>query len=228
MLKFIKDFSDRYPLKIKLLVPALLIFLASFGTILIILGLNSYNVKTQTAINIAGRQRMQIQKLTKEILAYKLTKDPNLKVKSQETAMLFKQTLDSLSRGGTVEIAGNKFELTKAPAEVAELLEDAKKAWEEEAQNFQPESNIAPQELLAKSEKLYQRFDQITLAYQNYSKKLYNKLTNWILILTFFNVLAAIGAWFYTTYLISKPMKQLTYWAEKMAAGDLDFETEEY
>ena len=85
-------------------------------------------------INLAGRQRMLTQKMTKELLIYERTKDEKMKESLLNTMRVFDTTLKALKDGGEAPFDLNWTKMVKiphAPDTVYPQLEKVKKMWDE-------------------------------------------------------------------------------------------------
>ncbi|HDM70886.1 MAG TPA: hypothetical protein ENG58_05690, partial [Thermotogales bacterium] len=85
-------------------------------------------------INLAGRQRMLTQKMTKELLIYERTKDEKMKESLLNTMKVFDTTLKALKDGGEAPFDLNwtkMVEIPHAPDTVYPQLEKVKRMWDE-------------------------------------------------------------------------------------------------
>ncbi len=86
---------------IKVLWPLSIIVM--FSVVLIMIGYSYYLLDSQSsdavAINMAGRQRMLSQKMTKELLEYQMTRDSRVKAGLEKTIALFESSLNALKHG---------------------------------------------------------------------------------------------------------------------------------
>ena len=83
-------------------------------------------------VNLAGRQRMLTQKMSKEILLYSKTKDPKVKEELLNTVKVFDTTLKALTYGGEAPLDlqwDAVSTLPPAPENVKEQLEKVLKLW---------------------------------------------------------------------------------------------------
>ncbi|WP_300669166.1 methyl-accepting chemotaxis protein [Desulfoluna sp.] len=72
-------------------------------------------------INLAGRQRMLSQKMTKEIYDYSATSDPSLTDTIQNTAQVFDLTLKALTDSGKAPLNLQQTEARQCPASTGEV-----------------------------------------------------------------------------------------------------------
>lgn len=123
---------------IKFKVTALIGFFMFF--ILMLIVANSYVTNLQSVdagrIDIAGRQRMLTQKMTKEVLAlvYALESESstieNLRKGLSETAFLFDRSLNAIRDGGmTIEADGKETSLPESSGEEKEQLNKVTEMW---------------------------------------------------------------------------------------------------
>lgn len=128
---------------IKIIVPAVVVLILAGLNLLLVLVANGFIVDSTATINVAGRQRMLIQKITAHTLEYALTgvdeaysnsvKKADVKKKAESAITLFQVSLDALFKGNeapiTPSLSGPK-ELMLAPEENAyQALNEVKRQW---------------------------------------------------------------------------------------------------
>lgn len=141
-------------------------------------------------INLAGRQRMLLQQMTR--LALTDPDNPTL----EETIAAFQQTLTALSEGGTV-FAGNGRALSLPPAihsETTALLDEIGTLWPAfQNQLTTPEDNAR---LQTDSETLLVRLDAVVSSYEQQAQAKINRL-RWVQLI-FLGAAFLLLAWGYT------------------------------
>ena len=141
-------------------------------------------------INLAGRQRMLLQQMTRLTLT-----DPD-NPKLEETIAAFQQTLTALSEGGTV-LAGNGRSLSLPPAihsETTALLDEISTLWSGfQNQLTTPEDNAR---LQTDSETLLVRLDTAVSSYERQAQAKINRL-RWVQFI-FLAAAFLLLAWGYT------------------------------
>ncbi len=126
----------RVSLKVKLLVPVIAVFIyIAFSTFLVHKTLQDQKY-TGLVINIAGRQRMLTQKMTKELLLYLKTHDESYKKQLSNTMKIFEICLNALTDSGKVPLSLNlnKTKWAYVPpstGKVHQQLLKVKKIWDE-------------------------------------------------------------------------------------------------
>ncbi len=150
------------------------IFLANLITIIATLTTLSGQTEDGTAINIAGRQRMLSQKMTKEASFYIQTGKRNWAEELKKTANLFEKSLSAL------EFGDKEMHLNKAESpEVLAELKSLKTIWKPFRDNIlmilsaSPDSKEAKEALDYVSEHniaLLKQADALTKTFENYSK----------------------------------------------------------
>ncbi len=134
------------------------------------------------SINVAGRQRMLSQKLTKGILLYILTQDEKLLRDINYSKGLFLESLEALINGGNIQQDLNKNTYNKIPpasGNTLSILEEAKEEWS----NFEkysilvlnnPDNLESLQGMNNASINLLNKMDQVTYTLQKNSESKIN------------------------------------------------------
>ncbi|MEW5773315.1 MAG: methyl-accepting chemotaxis protein, partial [Thermodesulfobacteriota bacterium] len=130
-------------IKSRIYLSILLLFLIAAGMFAATWVMSSKQESDGLCINLAGRQRMLLQKMTKELWELELARsssgestlaDPSTTAKAVRASIqVFEQTHAALADGGlapaTLDLAGPKAELPAASAEAASLLGQARAQW---------------------------------------------------------------------------------------------------
>jgi nitrate/nitrite-specific signal transduction histidine kinase len=216
-------------IKWKLLVPVIIITLVTLTQIYLVQNMNRMQQEDAARVNVAGRQRMLSQKMTKETLNYIYTKDP-AHVKAQaETIAAFEKSLQALLKGGQLELSGRMSVLTPTEQkEIVAALKEAEQYWQKVRPFFlgatQPQSSsqqINVAELNGYSMELLKRFDSITGMYETCSTATAKRNMTLMYIGLALLFLAAVAAWFYVQKNFIRPILALRDGAMRIASGDL-------
>ncbi|MGB9903932.1 MAG: type IV pili methyl-accepting chemotaxis transducer N-terminal domain-containing protein, partial [Desulfotomaculales bacterium] len=89
----------------KFVLPIVLIIFITAGQLYLVQSMNRAQQEDAVRVNLAGRQRMLSQKMTKETFDYLLTKDFQLASAQKETIDTFEQSLQALINGGRVAVS---------------------------------------------------------------------------------------------------------------------------
>jgi len=125
-------------IRIKLLIVAIIPIVVILATLVSTLQVTSQQKSDGLVINIAGRQRMLSQKITKEMMAYQYLiqqNQPADKIKGglKKTMKLFQISLEALRSGGpvpiTLDIQGKSSTLPPARGEAEKHLTAVAKTW---------------------------------------------------------------------------------------------------
>jgi methyl-accepting chemotaxis protein len=129
---------------LKIIIPAVIVLLLSSINLVLIVVASGFIFDSTSSINIAGRQRMLVQKITAYTLEYSLTSasEPygkavnraEVKKKANDAALIFQVSLDALTNGSeaplTLSINGVKEKMQKPNEEVYAALMNVKRQWE--------------------------------------------------------------------------------------------------
>jgi two-component system nitrate/nitrite sensor histidine kinase NarX len=196
-------------------------------------------IETQTqdalVINLAGRQRMLIQQMTKDALEIEKY-GPQIGTYRQsiiEAIATFDQTLTAFSRGGSapyLPVQPVDLEVTRNPA-ILNALRQLTAAWPDFARDLnvivttppgQPGFTAAMQAIEETSPQLVQRADVIVRLFENESTQKVTQLRRVQLI--FFAsaiILLVMGVWVIQTSTV-EPLRVLEATARRIGAGDLE------
>ncbi len=197
--------------------------------------------KDGIVIDVAGRQRMLTQKMTKEALAithlYHHTKniDEVKKYKDEliQTAKLFDVSLNALINGGETYIHGKIVKLPPAPEDVKEQLLVVKKIWDEFYKNIKvvyenepkdEEFNNAINFIMTNNIKLLNEMNKaVEMFSSNYKRKIIY-LGIGLASLLFLSVATFLLTWRRIDSRIVKPLKRLEEDANIISGGNLEHE----
>ncbi|HQK25311.1 MAG TPA: type IV pili methyl-accepting chemotaxis transducer N-terminal domain-containing protein, partial [Synergistaceae bacterium] len=87
-------------LMVKLVAPLVLLVALLGGGFLVTMGILESQKDDGLLVNLAGRQRMLSQRMSKEFFAFLVTGDEALKGKIEQGIKVFDATMKALSRGG--------------------------------------------------------------------------------------------------------------------------------
>lgn len=216
-------------IKWKLLIPVMIIFIITVAEIYLVMNMNRLQQEDTVSVNVAGRQRMLSQKMTKDTLNYMATKDEAFAKAQAETIAAFEKALEALLQGGQLDISGRTvYVKPTGNAQIIEALGDAGKYWQNvkpayssAVQHLASSHKVSVSELNGSSQELLLRFDAITGMYETASAAKIKR--NMTLIYTGLGIylLAALAAWFYVRKSFIRPVLALRDAARRIAAGDL-------
>jgi len=114
----------------KLYVGIVLQFIVAISLVILVLKMQKTQMHDSSVINLAGRQRMLSQKMTKEALLYSQGKFSDEKIK--DTIDVFHQTLKALTYGGKAPTTNGAFETLPKPENKSVLaqLKKVDSIWE--------------------------------------------------------------------------------------------------
>lgn len=179
-------------------------------------------------INLAGKQRMLSQKMSKEAALIIYDADtPESRKTLDETAKLFDRTLKGFSQGDSG--------LGLIPTTQSNILEELKKGeglWQPFYEKIQivagdntKEQKLAAFDYINKHNlELVNQMNTITGLYEADSKAKTKQLTTIQLILVFLNLLLVGLAWILTESRIIRPIRNLSQKTKELAAGNLTIE----
>ncbi len=186
-------------------------------------------------INLAGRQRMLTQKMTKELLEYQVTKqqtgvvDPRLAESVRKTMAVFDKTLQALKDGGnapsTLDPDGPMRYCPPAEGEIRTQLEKVKSMWEKFKQKVESVLDEAPtadedlQWVLQNNVPLLSEMNKAVGMMQQASEGKVKTLLTLQIIGLIIGILFAIFA-IRVTFDIIKRLHFIYDVAEKLGAGD--------
>ncbi|MFZ5643550.1 MAG: type IV pili methyl-accepting chemotaxis transducer N-terminal domain-containing protein [Bacillota bacterium] len=210
----------------KLLIPVIFIFSMTVAQIFLIINMSQAQKADAIRVNLAGRQRMLSQKITKETLNYTFKKDPKILEAKDNTMEILDKSLKALINGGVIELSGKTVLIQ--PTENKEILSALK-----EAEQYLGETKHVFDEALHQTDEitvsnvndvsngLLQRFDKITGMYERASDAMVRRNMTLIYICLFFCLMVAAAAWYYVNRSFIKPILSLRDTANKIAAGNL-------
>ncbi|MEN0019760.1 MAG: methyl-accepting chemotaxis protein [Planctomycetota bacterium] len=189
-------------------------------------------------INIAGRQRMLSQRMTKEVLEIRIAETPAERTAARErlteTVDLFDRSLAVLIEGGSIESADNTLQLPPAPDSAARdaLLQGAE-IWRVIAPGVramtQPDIDPASQEftdakalLLDNNKQLLGIMNDATVGFEALGASKNQRSVRTQLIVAMFGVASMIGAFFVLQFFVVRPLMQIFDRIQATADGDGD------
>ena len=210
-----------------------LLFIAFASLVMISVGVTYWGLQAQQqdalVINLAGRQRMLIQQMTR--LAFQLQDgDESTSAALQESEQIFSQTLSALQNGGTAPYLTNnvvKLPATRDP-QILSALNEVESAWNQfhSTLDSMPYSATDPNSLQViieeQSNDLVQKADAVVRLYEATSTAKVNRLrVIQILFFVFAMILLAVGAWI-TRRSLLKPLQDLGLAAKRLGENQLD------
>ncbi len=188
------------------------IFLANVCTIVATLITLNGQEKDATAINVAGRQRMLTQKMTKEASFYVQTGEKSWADALKQTADLFDKSLAALEFGST-ELHLNKVE----SPEVLKEIEKLKKMWLPFRDKVAVLLSMPPTSAEAKDALNYigkhnldllKQANVVTKTFENYSRGKINYLETVMAIMMVISIALLFVSWLIISRLIIKPLSK--------------------
>jgi len=214
----------------------LTLLFAAFALLVVVsIGVTYWGLQTQRQdaliINLAGRQRMLVQQMTR--LAFQLQNgDDSTLAALQESEQTFSQTLSALQDGGTAPYLENSFvslRYTRDP-QLQAALKDVESAWSQyhsTLENITSSVDSASLQNLRsslelQSDDLVQKADVVVRLYESASTAKVNRLrTLQIAFLACVLALLALGAWI-TRQSLLQPLQALGLAARYLGENDLD------
>jgi nitrate/nitrite-specific signal transduction histidine kinase len=201
------------------------------------IGVTFWGIEAQSndarLINLAGRQRMLVQQMTRLSLQIKISNDQQAKSELLDAGQTFEQTLDAMQFGGQAPYLPGQF--TNVPAArdatILQQLQQLRNTWgvfHSAAGTVASESpgsptfNSAVQQMEQMSAGLVQQADQVVRQYEAVALRNTNRLR--LIQGAFFAsaiALLLLGSWSMRRSIL-KPLKALSHSAERIGAGDLD------
>jgi len=219
-------------LRWKLLLPFLIILGAAAVQLAIMTHLTRIQETDTLRVNVAGRQRMLSQKLSKEILLFLADADPAHRAAAEATAATLENNLRALARGGEADLGQRKVTLpptenreTVAELQRAEQLWNAVKPAVQGILAGQVPDRVAAGKAVSKQlDEVRVAFDGITARYeQDSAQRARQDLTLIYLCLVAYGVTIAVTVYLTERHII-RPMRRLRDGAAAIARGDLTFE----
>lgn len=209
-----------------------ILFTAFALLVLVSVAVTYWGLQTQQqdalVINLAGRQRMLVQQMTRLALQMQ-DGDESASVSLQEAEQIFSQTLSALQNGGTAPYLADSvvnLPLTRDPQLLA-ALDDVNSTWSGYRSTLQsiaasPTTSVSLQATLTKqSDNLVQKADVVVRLYETASTSRVNRLRS--IQITFFLcalALLASGAWIIRRSLL-KPLRELELAAKRLGENQL-------
>ncbi len=179
-------------------------------------------------INLAGRQRMLTQKLTKETLAYIMGTATQKNIKN--TIAVFDSTLSALLNGGKAPMDLKMTQFRKLPAmedpEIRSQLEKVMSIWKSFKSNIlqlltNKEDKNALKFILDNNLKILSEMNKAVLMMQKNAEKKNTLMVKKIILGVIFSFFIFIFALVLTQYSIIRPVHEAVYVIQKVAEGDL-------
>ncbi|MBI1793257.1 MAG: type IV pili methyl-accepting chemotaxis transducer N-terminal domain-containing protein [Chloroflexi bacterium] len=216
----------------RLQVQLTILFTAFVLLVLVSVGVTYLGLQTQQqdalVINLAGRQRMLIQQMTR--LSFQLQDgDESASVTLKESEQTFSQTLSALRNGGSAPYLTNSvvnLPITRDPQLLA-ALDEVGSSWNQyrstlDAMDTSADSVSLLITLEKQSDNLVQEADAVVRLYEVTSTAKVNRLRFiQIVFLVFAIMLLAVGAWM-TRRSLLKPLDDLGLAAKRLGENQLD------
>ncbi len=217
---------------VKLVVPLALLVLLLGGGFLVTMGILESQKDDGLLVNLAGRQRMLSQRMTKEFFAYLVTGDGALKDKLQQSVQVFDATMKALSRGGMapLDMAFTRTaELPPAAPELRGRIDAVEKLWEPFREHIQAidRSDVSQDKVLLntvkqENEPLVEALDALTSAFQRQAEA---RVSHIIFVqegLTLLGFLILGFCLLFYARSVLRPLRQLMEMTRELASGDAD------
>lgn len=172
-------------------------------------------------INIAGRQRMLIQKMSKEAVEVVYKKDEKQRSELKATVELFDGSLHDLMSGN---------EQLGIPAttdqEILEKLQNIKKLWDPFHQNIEViingQNDLHSIDKISSSNiQLLNLADEAVKMYEINARQRVEKISRYLSIGSIAFVLFGIFSWLFMTIMITRPLQKISNTANQIADGNL-------
>ncbi len=207
----------------------ILLFIAFASLVLVSVGVTYWGLQTQgqdaLVINLAGRQRMLIQQMTR--LSFQLQDgDESAPVALKESEEIFSQTLSALQHGGSAPyLADSVVNLpATSDAQIQTALRDVESSWGQYRSTLDAMDSSASLQvtLEGQSDDLVQKADVVVRLYEATSTAKVNRLRIiQVVFLVFAMLLLAVGAWM-TRRSLLKPLDDLVLAAKRLGENQLD------
>lgn len=213
------------------------IFLLFGGFVLLIgtvIGATIWTLTSQTkdgiVVNLAGRQGIFTQQITKDALALSLGAE-GARENLSKTVDAFDKTLNALINGGAAPDANGTVELPKtANREITAQLNKVKSLWEEFHKHalvmLDKNSELKDQTAAAKhiEEKNMALLKEVSSSVDMFANEATHKVSTLMFLQVFFfcmTIAVAVGGWLILKGIIVKPIGQVVELARAVADGDL-------
>ncbi len=212
----------------KVLLPMGLIVVIMLLQVYLVIDMNRMQQEDAVSVNVAGRQRMLSQKMTKETLNFIYSQDSSHAQEQVNTINTFEQSLDALMSGGDLTVSGRDVTLKASQnQEIIGMLEDAAQYWQQVkplytgAIDSQTNGDFDVNELNEVSKQILTKFDTLTGMYETASAMTIAKYMNLIYIGLGIYLIAMIFTLVFMQRKVIKPIVSLRDTAAKIADGDL-------
>jgi nitrate/nitrite-specific signal transduction histidine kinase len=213
----------------KVLIPMSLIIIIMLFQIFLIINMNRMQQEDAVRVNLAGRQRMLSQKMTKETLNFIISQDSKHSQEQQKTIATLEKSLDALVSGGELEVSGRKVTIKASKNETIVLkLEEASKYWQQVKPLYQQavtgqynSKNFDVNQLNSISKELVANFDGLTGMYETSSSATIKGNMNMIYIGLAIYLLVIGATLVFLQKKVINPIVSLRDTAAKIADGDL-------
>ncbi|WP_415716968.1 methyl-accepting chemotaxis protein [Maridesulfovibrio sp.] len=181
-------------------------------------------------INLAGRQRMLSQKITKEVMIYMLEKNEAHKQQIYKTEQVFSKTLKVLTYSGeaplTLDINGPSAAIPKPEIEIAKQLKKVNSIWTDYSQTvdgiLSGSNETSPDIMSGKSMTLLKEINKVVVMLQKDAEHNTHMLVYIQIGFTILAVICVFVILFMMRKKISGPLERLKNYALAVAAGKLD------
>ncbi len=217
---------DLSSIKVKVGLSMLGLFLVNVFYVVVSFYFLSQQTDTGTFINVAGRQRMLSQKMTKEAFSYAVTGEKKWQDSLEKTAALFDKSLRAMTDGDKEMLLS-----ATVNADAVQELKNLKELWGRFYENIQkivranrpddPEVKQALTYIIDHNIELLKQANVLTKSYEGMGKKDIVHLQWFIVIMLLIAIiLFALCSWILSTQVI-KPIVSIVPVVESLAAGDL-------
>lgn len=207
----------------------LLLFIAFASLVLVSVGVTYWGLQTQRqdalVINLAGRQRMLIQQMTR--LSFQLQDgDESASTSLRESEQIFSQTLSALQHGGDAPYRADS--VVNLPVtndtQILSALDEVEVSWNQYHSTLDAMNSSASLQITleGQSENLVQKADVVVRLYEAASAAKVNRLRGiQVTFLVFAMLLLAVGAWMTRRSLLN-PLQALGLAAKRLGENQLD------
>ncbi|MGG5253220.1 methyl-accepting chemotaxis protein [Neobacillus sp. SM06] len=202
----------------------LIMSLISIASYLIINSFLSDQEEDAQIINLAGRERMLIQKMSKEslILATKQTSSNKDVQNLTATRKEFEQLLQALMNGNKkLEVPAMSSEETLQQLQKVDQLWQPFKANVQKIEKRNDPSGRALNDIVTTNEQLLSEMNKAVLLYGDFSRQKVKDVKFRLLISNLIIILFSIAGWWIFYFQIANPLKKLSAVANQVAKGDL-------
>ncbi len=183
-------------------------------------------------INLAGRQRMLSQRMTKEVFAYVLSPESIEKAKIHKTMELFETTLSSLISGGNAYLDLDMTKQTKIPPcrsqQVCEQLHSVEAKWKAFKARLismlDGNTKVTPENVAAltkDSNAILAAMNKAVFMMSDQSKAAMNSMLYYQGIYLVLGLLMMVFVFWYTSTKILSPLRDALYTTEQIGEGNL-------